>query len=190
MKKIIFGLICFMCSGCAFTTTMVGDVTTYTPNGEILQKWDQVILQETVSYGYGLLGGYTTINAFKTFGINFYDGKSGKYIFVGNSVPCIIEYRTESSYNSPNIDYISEVNKPVEGAQVRGDQYKNELINQWKNLSAKEQAIKSLMKETAQNSAAYKNLKYQRKEIITQMDKVGDKLWNLFGYDIHAKYNR
>ena len=162
MKKIILGLICIMCSGCALTT-MVGDVTAYTPNGEILQKWEQVILQETVSFGF--IGKYTIYNAFKAYGINFYDEKNGKYIIVGDSVPCIIEYG-ESSYNSPNTNYISDDNKQVDGAKISSEQYKNELIEQWKTLSTEEHAIKSLMKETSKNSVAYKNLKKQRKVLM------------------------
>ena len=145
MKKILFSLLCFICSSCSITTTMIGDVTTFTQNGEILQKWEQVVLQDVVSYGF--TGNYVNNNAFKTFGINFYDKKSGKYIIIGNAVPCIVEYTTKSSYN-----YTLEDNKQNSGAQNNIEQsnreeYKNELINQFRTLSTKEQALKSLMKE-------------------------------------------
>ena len=185
MKKIIFSLIRFVCGSCSITTTMVGDVTTFTQNGEILQKWEQVVLQDLVSSGFS--GNYVNNNAFKTFGINFYDKKSGKYIIIGNAVPCIIEYTTKSSYN-----YSPEGNTQAIGAQnnieqSKKEEYKNELINQWKTLSAKEKTLKSLLKNIDKKSDEYQNLKNQYKGIVTQMDYVSNKLINLFNYDILAR---
>ena len=203
MKKIIFSLLCFICSSCSITTTMIGDVTTFTQNGEILQKWEQVVLQDVVSSSF--TGNYVNNNAFKTFGINFYDKKSGKYIIIGNAVPCIIEYTIESSYNSPNINYQLESRKQVNGDQIsseqdkgvqisgeqdKSDQHKSELINQWKSLSNQEIYLKSLMNNTVKNSIDYQNLKNRHKGIVTQMEYISNKLWNLFGYDIKARDNK
>ena len=172
MKKIIFSLMCFICSSCSTTTTMIGDVTTFTQNGEVLQKWEQVVLQDVVSSSF--TGNYVNNNAFKTFGINFYDKKSGKYIIIGNAVPCIVEYTPIGREQTNN-------------EQSKREDYKNELINQWKTLSTKEQTLKSLMKDTDKKSDAYQNLKNQHNEISAQMDYVSNKLINLFNYDILAR---
>ena len=165
MKKIILGLICFVYSSCAFTTTMIGDVTAYTQNGDVLQKWERVVLQETVSSSFS--GNYVNNNAFKTFGINFYDKKSGKHIIIGNAVPYIIEYTVRNSDDESGIN-----------------QEKNILINQWKSLQVKEQLLKDMMKNKDKNSIEYQNTKNQHSGIVKQMNYVSNKLWNLYGYDI------
>ena len=187
MNKIILGLICIMYSGCAITSTsMIGDVTTYTQNGEILQKWEQVVLQEVSSSSFS--GSYTNATAFKTFGINFYDKKSGKYIIIGNAVPYIIEY----SNNIKNADYIPKSNEQIRNEQIRNEQirteqYKNELINQWKELSAQEQLLKSKIKDTDKSCLDYQNLKDKHQSLITQIDYISDKLWTLFGLDTYGR---
>ena len=187
MKKIILGLICFVYSSCAVTTTMIGDVTAYTQNGEVLQKWERVVLQETVSSSF--TGNYTSNNAFKTFGVNFYDKTSGKYIILGNAVPCIIEYTTEGPYNSQDTNYTSESKEQISSKQSNKEQYKQDLINQWRRLSVQEQALKSLMKGRDKSGIDYQNLKNKHKGIAMQMDYVSNKLWNLYGYDILAREN-
>ena len=172
MKKILWGFICLMCSSCIVTTTFIGDVTAYTQNGEVLQKWEQVFLQKQVPSS-----GYTEIkdNAFKTFGINFYDHKSGKFIVVGNAVPCIIEYTTTTSSDS------------FAGQQTYIGPSKEELISQWEKLSKQEKELNASLKSTNKGSAEYKNIKAILNGIATQMWTISDKLWRYFNYDITAK---
>ena len=184
MKKILFSLLCFICSSCSITTTMIGDVTTFTQNGEILQKWEQVVLQDVVSSGF--TGNYVNNNAFKTFVINFYDKKSGKYIIIGNAVPCIIEYTVENNDYAPNVDYVTS-NTSDNSGQVRLEQEKNKLINQWKSLQVKEQTLVDMMKGKDKKSIEYQNIKNQHSGIVTQMHYVSYKLKDLFNYDILAQ---
>ncbi len=180
MKKFIFCFICLLYSGCAITTTtLVGDITTYTQNGEVLQKWERVVLQEFTNNPYA----YTTANSFKTFGVNFYDEKSGKHIIIGNAVPYIIEYTVENNDYEPNVDYVTS-NTSDSSNQIRLEQEKNKLINQWKSLSIQEQQLKSLIKTEDKGSEEYQNLKNRHKGITTQMDYVNTKLKERFGYDI------
>lgn len=183
MKKFIFCFICLLYSGCAITTTtLVGDITTYTQNGEVLQKWERVVLQEFSNNPYA----YTTANSFKTFGVNFYDKKSGKHIIIGNAVPYIIEYTVENNDYEPNADYVTS-NTSDNSDQVRLEQEKNKLINQWKSLQVKEQTLVDMMKGKDKKSIEYQNIKNQHSGIVTQMHYVSNKLKDLFNYDILAQ---
>ena len=168
------------------TTTLVGDVTAYTQTGEVLQKWNQVVLQED-TYGY------TNTSAFKTFGLNFYDAKSGKHIIIGNAVPYIIEYNTNNSSTgqSSNATHTTNSNNNV-GVQVKAEQnnneeYKNKLIGQWRELAEKEKSLRADMKKVDKDSVDYQNLKNQHKGISLQMDSISNKLWSIFGYDIFLR---
>lgn len=171
MKKFLFGFICLMYCSCAITTIFIGDVTAYTQNGEVLQKWEQVVLLENET-----CSGYTITNndAFKTFGINFYDHKSGKFIIVGNAVPCIIEYDITTPDSSA-------------GQQTYSGPSKEELISQWEKLSKQEKELNASMKSANKGSVEYKNLKAILKGITKQMWKISDKLWRYFNYDTTAK---
>lgn len=187
MKKAIFCFVCFVCSSCSIlttTTTLIGDVTTYTQTGEVLQKWEQVVLQQDVN-------GYTNSNAFKTFGINFYDKKSGKHIIIGNAVPYIIEYTTNitniGSTQSVNAGTTNSGNGQTGSEQTRSEDVKNKLISQWRDLSAQEQTLKAEMKKMDKASEEYQSLKNKHKGIIIQMESVANKLWTLFGYDIYMR---
>ena len=74
-----------MFSSCSYTTTNIGSITTYNADGSILKKWDKVCLREQVNK-------HTKGNAFKSYGLNFYDIESGQFVVIGNSVPYIVEY--------------------------------------------------------------------------------------------------
>jgi hypothetical protein len=163
---------------------MIGDVTAYTQNGEVLQKWERVVLQETVSSSFS--GNYVNNNAFKTFGINFYDKKSGKHIIIGNAVPYIIEYTVEKNDYEPNVDHVTN-NSSNNSDQVSLEQEKNKLINQWKSLQVKEQTLVDMMKGKDKKSIEYQNIKNQHSGIVTQMHYVSNKLKDLFNYDILAQ---
>ena len=93
MKKIFILTIalCTLCS-CAITTSITscyGNITTFTPQGDTLKVWKNVLIQETVTNGYGA----NTNNAFKNFGLNFTDS-TGRNIIIGNAIPYIIDYDT------------------------------------------------------------------------------------------------
>ena len=102
MKKlfILAIAICSLCS-CAITThSFYGNVTTFTPQGDTLQVWNNVLIQKSV-------GGYTT-NAFKKFGVNFIDS-TGRGIVIGHAVPFIIDYDTKAKVDTLSTpDYYEE----------------------------------------------------------------------------------
>lgn len=86
MKK-LFILAIALCSlySCAITTqSFYGNVTTFTPQGDTLKVYKNVLVQEYIN-------GYNTTNAFKNYGLNFADS-TGKGIVIGHAVPYIIEY--------------------------------------------------------------------------------------------------
>lgn len=107
MKKffILAISLCSLCS-CAISNTYstiscYGNVTTFTPQGDTLKVYKNVLIQERV-------GGYTTENAFKAYGLNFTDS-TGKGIIVGNAVPYIVEYEVEVKVDTISTpDYYEE----------------------------------------------------------------------------------
>ena len=89
MKKLFILVItlCSLCS-CAITThSFYGNVTTFTPQGDTLKVWENVLVQEHIN-------GYITDNAFKAFGLNFIDS-TGRGIIISNAVPYIVDYKVE-----------------------------------------------------------------------------------------------
>ena len=74
-----------MFSSCSYTTSHIGSITTYNADGSVLKKWDKVCIHEQYN-------NHTTGDAFKPYGVNFYDIESGRFIVIGNSVPFIVEY--------------------------------------------------------------------------------------------------
>lgn len=101
MKKlfILTIAICSLCS-CAIQS-YYGNITTFTPQGDTLQVWNNVLIQKSV-------GGYTT-NAFKDFGVNFIDS-TGRGIVIGHAVPFIIDYDTKAKVDTLSTpDYYEEI---------------------------------------------------------------------------------
>ena len=184
MKKLIFCFVCTLCCSCSVTTTTttsIGDVTTYTQNGEVLRKWEQVVLQLDINTNFA--GSYST-NAFKTFGLNFYDKKSGKHIIIGNGVPYIIEYTTEQTYK--NTDYNYSKNEITKNEQPRNEDYKLELINQWKELDKQAEALKADIKKSDKGSVEHQNLKDRLSDVTKQMLKISNTLWIEFNYPVET----
>ena len=108
MKKLFILAIalCTICS-CAISTystiSYYGNVTTFTPQGDTLKVYENVLIQERV-------GGYTTENAFKSYGLNFADS-TGKGIIIGNAVPYIVEYKVDVKIDTVSTpDYYEEYN--------------------------------------------------------------------------------
>jgi hypothetical protein len=104
MKKVCIILISllFVLTLSSCTTTSItlyklkGSITAYNADGTILKEWDDVFIKEE---NYGTL----IQNYLKRYGIEFYDNKSRKFIYITKSVPCIIEYHTDTLGNK---DYI------------------------------------------------------------------------------------
>lgn len=87
---------------CVSTYSLKGDITCFTDNGEVLRKYENVVIES----GYESYGSGKTVNSssITTYGLNFIDS-TGKGVIIGKSVPYIIEYRTDkhaqqnTSYN-------------------------------------------------------------------------------------------
>ena len=108
MKK-LFILAIALCSlySCAISNTYstiscYGNITTFTSQGDTLKVYKNVLIRERI-------GGYTTENAFKAYGLNFTDS-TGKYIIIGNAVPYIVEYEVEVKVDTISTpDYYEEI---------------------------------------------------------------------------------
>ena len=86
MKK-LFILAIALCSLCSCAISYYGNVTTFTSQGDTLQVWENVLVQEHIN-------GYITDNAFKAYGLNFIDS-TGRGIIISNAVPYIVDYKVE-----------------------------------------------------------------------------------------------
>ena len=106
MKKFfVIAIVLFAVSqvSCVSTYSLKGDITCFTDNGEILKKYENVIIES----GYESYSSGKTVNntSIKAYGLNFIDS-TGKGVIIGKSVPYIIEYRTNkpaqqnTSYNT------------------------------------------------------------------------------------------
>lgn len=107
MKKLFILAIalCSLCS-CAITTSSIscyGNITTFTPQGDTLKVYKNVLIRESVYNGYT---SYSS-NAIKDYGLNFTDS-TGRGVVIGN-IPYIIEYdviktiQTEPDYYEETI---------------------------------------------------------------------------------------
>lgn len=123
-------------TSCAYTTTQIGSITTYNADGSVLRKWDKVCLHEQSS-------SYTTSNAFKPHGVNFYDLESGRFIVIGNSVPYIVEYDIVRS----------------NGGDEQNEAFKVELINRLDHLRYMLEEYKINLKYSQRDSEEYNKWK-------------------------------
>lgn len=176
MKKILFIVVmmfslnsCVSLTSTTMTTTtaLKGNVTAYNDNGTILRKWDNVTIEERVKTTQN---GYVTNNetedSFKTFGINFYDKNTDKFIIISNAVPCIIEYNVETT-NKTTSNNISTTNTTTDDKPS-----KDELRNNWRTLNAEYNSIREQMKGMDKNSDEYKTLKTKRNDIQKEKMEV------------------
>lgn len=124
-----------LCS-CSYTTTYIGSITTYNADGSVLKKWDKVCLHEQSN-------NYTTGNAFKPYGVNFYDLESGRFIVIGNAVPYVVEY--DIIKRNPNDD--------------PDDVFKMELINRHEHLCYMLEEYKINLKYSRKDSEEHKKWK-------------------------------
>lgn len=128
---------------CTYTTTHIGSITTFNADGSVLKKWDKVCLHEQSN-------NYTKGNAFKTYGVNFYDIESGRFIVIGNAVPYIVEY-----------DIIKR-----SGNDTEDDQFKMELISRYDHLCYMLEEYKINLKYSKRDSEEHKKWK----DIVTRTE--------------------
>ena len=93
MKKIILLLMLICCCSCS----LVGTITTYNANGDVLKQYNNIIID----------------HANKPFGLNFYDKESKKFIIIGHAVPYTIEYEhkqyNQSTESAPDRDALIKI---------------------------------------------------------------------------------
>ncbi len=104
MKKNVFTIIlffvCIMCLQSCISltkTTLIGDITTYTQDGKAIKTWKDVTIQEQVE-------NTNTQSAFKMWGLNFYDKETDQFIIISNTIPYIIEYKSQKETIETNTD--------------------------------------------------------------------------------------
>ena len=182
MKK--FFILCFtafvMCS-CGtiqtYTAKYYGSVTTFTPQGEVLQTWDNVLIDETTTE-YNTLYGTTSVSktsAFKKFGLNFIDMNTGKGVVVHTSIPYIIEYNTEL-----------ETTSSTQTEEIKDDASSLEI--KYHNLQSQISANKKEMRKFSKDSAEYKIKKEQNEALRNQMNEIEKKYIELTGMNMYSFY--
>lgn len=165
MKKILF-LLATMCvvSSCApIVKTCVGDVTAYNADGSVLKKWEGVELSSSSSSSFGR----QESSAMKTFGVNFYDNDSKKFIVVGNAVPCIIEYNVYQNQSNEN-NQLSEEDR-------------TDLEKEYRSLTQQISQIKKELREVERNSPRYEELNNQMEIARIRKQNINDVYYRSFG---------
>ena len=180
MKKFfILCLMAFVMCSCGtiqtYTEKCYGSVTTFTPQGEVLQTWDNVLIEETTTE-YNTMYGTTSVSktsAFKNFGLNFMDMNTGKGVIVHTSIPYIIEYNTEvESTNPPAIKIDTRPNP-------------EQLEEKHRNLRKQIDIYKQEMKTLKRDSAEYQNKKEQTNVLRGEMRKIEQEYLTLTGQYIY-----
>ncbi|MBO7190451.1 MAG: hypothetical protein J6V55_07690 [Alistipes sp.] len=149
-----------LCS-CSYTTTYIGSITTYNADGSVLKKWDKVCLHEQSN-------NYTTGNAFKPYGVNFYDLESGRFIVIGNSVPYVVEY--DIIKRNTNDD--------------QNDAFKMELINRHDHLCYMLEEYKINLKYSKKDSEEHKKWKETIERTKIEISNISYTLSHEYSYYI------
>lgn len=179
MKRIcIFALLMMMISSCSImSTTLVGDVTMLSSDGNSVKTWEDVVLQQEVMVGLEP----TTSNAMKSFGINFYHEESNKFIVLSEAVPYVIEYTVEN--NKLNKTNKKDKYKPSDediAAQLTDDYFMLEDLLK---------ANKKQMKGLSINSKEYESLQKENEKIQNRMSDLEECHKALVNRDIVKYYN-
>ena len=180
-KFFILCLMAFVMCSCGTIQTYVekcyGSVTTFTPQGEVLQTWDNVLIEETITE-YNTMYGTTSVSktsAFKNFGLDFIDMNTGKGVIVHTSIPYIIEYNTEQ-----------ETTSSAKTEKIKEDE--SSLETKYHNLQNQISANKKEMRKLSKDSAEYKNKKEQNEVLRDQMYEIEKKYRELTGMDMYNYY--
>ena len=180
MKKFfILCLMAFVICSCGtiqtYTEKCYGSVTTFTPQGEVLQTWDNVLIEEK-TIEYNSIYGTTSVSktsAFKDFGLNFIDMNTGKGVIVHSAIPYIIEYNTETS-SSTKAEGIKEDVSSLE--------------TKYHNLQNQISANKKEMRKLSKDSAEYQIKKEQNETLRGQMNEIEKKYLELTGHYMYNYY--
>ena len=135
----------------------------YNADGSVLKKWEGVELSSSSSSSFGR----QESSAMKTFGVNFYDNDSKKFIVVGNAVPCIIEYNVYQNQSNEN-NQLSEEDR-------------TDLEKEYRSLTQQISQIKKELREVKRNSPRYEELNNQMEIARIRKQNINDVYYRSFG---------
>ena len=173
MKRLVFsiialGLFC-SCSYTTYETNYIGTITVLDNDGNAVKRWNNITLKNEVN-------GYTSMNSFKSFGLNFYDPESKQFIILSNAVPYIIEYNTHTKVENLNTIDIQNEERSIFLAE------REKLINQYYELEELQKAHIKELSELDKNSEDYNKLKEQIKTTKDKMKEINKTLWYEYNY--------
>ena len=171
MKRLLLSIIAVVALNSCSTyvtnvTNYTGTITVLDSNGNTVKKWENITFQNDVD-------GHTDTNAFKMFGLNFYDPKSDKFVIISNAVPYIIEYNT-TTYK---VEYTPPTNNLHEERQA--------LIEEYDKLQERIQQYKKALSVVDKNSQDYNRIKASIKETKAQMSQIQNILWKDYNYNAY-----
>ena len=173
MKRLVFSIIAlglFCSCSCSYTTyetNYIGTITVLDNDGNAVKRWNNIMLKNEVN-------GYTSMNSFKSFGLNFYDPESKQFIILSNAVPYIIEYNTHTKVEDSNTTTNEVRSKFLEERQ--------KLISQYSELEELQKARIKELSELDKNSEDYNKLKEQIKTTKKEMKEINNTLWAEYNY--------
>ena len=141
MKKFfILCLMAIMACSCVttktFTETYYGKVTTFTPQGDTLQTWNNALIEKKnthINTMYGTIT-QTTESAFKYFGLNFIDQNTGKGVIIHVDIPYIIEYQTNVEVDNVTAKQNDETAKRVKEIEKQYHNYQEQIAENKKDM--------------------------------------------------------
>ena len=154
-----------------YETNYVGTITVLDNDGNAVKKWNNITLKNEVN-------GYTSVNSFKSFGLNFYDPESKQFIILSNAVPYIIEYYTKTKVKDSDTHTITN-----EKRRNFLDE-REKLINQYYELEELQKARIKELSELDKNSEDYNKIKDLIKTTKKEMKKINKTLWFKYNYII------
>ena len=189
MKRLAFsiialGLFC-SCSYTTYETTYVGTITNYIGTitildnyGNTVKRWDNIMLKNEVN-------GHTSMDSFKSFGLNFYDPESKQCIILSNAVPYIIEYNTHTKVEEYNTHTkVEELNTTDTKNEDRAKflEERDKLISQYSELKELKTAYKKELSKLDKNSEEYDKTKELIKTTKDKMKEIYQTLCNKYNY--------
>lgn len=185
MKKfIVFFLMAIIVCSCGSikttTETYYGRVTTFTPQGDTLQTWDNALIEEKttmVSTMYGTTS--TSESAFKAFGLNFIDRNTGDGVIVHKNIPYIIEYKTDVTTN----DSVN-TNNIADETLIKANELETKHSNCRFQIAENKKAIKNLDKK----SDEYRIKKEQNDKLRGKMRELENEYLKLTGNNMYGYY--
>ena len=167
MKRLLLSIIAVIAlNSCTYVTNYTGTISVLDSDGNTVKRWENITFQNDVN-------GYTDTNAFKMFGLNFYDPKSDKFVIISNAVPYIIEYNT-TTYK---VEYTPPTNNLHEERQA--------LIEEYDKLQERIQQYKKALSVVDKNSQDYNRIKASIKETKAQMSQIQNILWEDYNYNAY-----